>query len=179
MTVRKDQAVAPENGAENWQPDALDRRSDETFMARACDPIQDNARKVDVAAITPAPQGDGRRRLRLRGNIQRQNDGPARESSQIGGRAFAAAAFPARAVEKPHDAFGDTNIGANRGFADKVLDEFAPHAPCVEIEAFAARGLFVKCRIDVIGTALEGLHRQAPPLQRPHKPKRKRGFARA
>src|SRR6516162_3007916 len=110
MTVRKDQAVAPENGAENWQPDTLDRRSDETCMARACDPIQDNARKVDVAAINVAPQGDGRGRLRLRRNIQRKNDGPARESGKIGGRSFAAAASLPRPVEQPHDAFGDTNI---------------------------------------------------------------------
>ena len=81
------------------------------------------------------------------------------------------------AVEQSHHAFGDGNFCIHRCRRCKRCDQARTHRPAVQIVARLTGRDLMKRRIDIIRTALEGLHAVASTAKRAQQPERHGRFA--
>src|SRR6185437_14731889 len=107
--------------------------------------------------IVAGKAGDQRRgRGALAFCVDDQHDRPPGQAGERGGRGLVA-------VEQPHDALADGEIGVEPG--DQPGDGRRPHRPGVEVDAGRAAGQRVKARVDIVGPGLGGGDTPAPPAE--------------
>ena len=80
-------------------------------MARARDPIEDDAGDGDVVAIVRQARSHGRRRLGLAGDVEHQQHRPAEQCREIGRGPACGLTGGGNAVEQAHHALGDGDVG--------------------------------------------------------------------
>ena len=104
MALGQRDGVVARQSAHDRDAHCLDRLDDEPAMALAADAIDDHARDLEPLVIGGAALDDRRRRLRLTGDVDDQQDRHAERRRHIGRGAGA----PSRArdpVEQPHRGF--------------------------------------------------------------------------
>ena len=65
------------------------------------------------------------------------------------------------AVEEAHDPFYDAYVGIGTVVAEDILKMVGIGKPRVEVHALSAASLLMILRVDVVGSALEGLNMQS------------------
>ena len=177
VTLRHDNVATPLHRTEHRDADARHRLGNERRVSRPANHVEDHAGNVDVAPIALEAERDGGCRLGLRFDVEHEHDRPAGERREVRGRAVAARAACAGAVVESHDALGDADFCIGAGVTQQARDERRAHGPGVEVDAGAAGGGGVERRVDVVGSALEGLHGDAAPAQSAQQAERYRRLA--
>ncbi len=136
-------------------------RSDEGTVAIAGKPVDDDAADHDIAAMAGETFDEGGDRLALPRGIDHQHHRQTEPCSKIGGRAAASD----RAVEQPHDAFDEDEVGvASRGRGGSPASWRIAQGSRLKQGLPVAR--FVKAWIEIVGTGLGAGDRDAAPAKR-------------
>ena len=98
--------------SENPHAGFIEARACQAFVARAADAIQDNARDFDTRPEAREAARNRRRRLRLAGNVEHQDNGQAGECCDIGARSIPPLPGGSDAVEQPHERFDNNEVRA-------------------------------------------------------------------
>ncbi len=161
MSLRHRDRRVPRQGAEHGNADALHARAARDPHDAGLRPIEHDARDAHAGAEIPQARGHGRRRLRLPRRVEHQQHRPAhhRRRSRRWRRCRSAPGV-ATPSNRPIDPSARTrSASAPRAASAWIVSR--GHRPAVEIDRGAPGGGGVKRRIDIVGPALEALHRQA------------------
>ena len=120
MALGQRDLVVARQRAEDRNPHRLDRVDDEPAMALAADAIDDDAGDAEPRVVSRAALDHRRRRLRLPGNVEDEQDRHAERRRDVG-RGAGAPALRRNAVEEAH-----------RGFAERELALAAASAASAE-----------------------------------------------
>ena len=155
----------------------FDGRRDRHLVARARTHVEDDAADRQIVPVHLAAEHDSCGRLRLRRDVEHQDDRPAGQRGEVRGGAACALAAGRRAVEQAHDAFdhAEIRVGSVRG--DKRVDELRAHRPRIEVDALTSGGRRMEGRVDIVGSALERLDGDALVAQRAQQAERQRRLA--
>ena len=178
MPLRQLDGLIAGNRSENPHAGFIEARACQAFVPRAAHAIQDNARDFDTRPEAREAARNRRRCLGLAGNVEHQDNGQAGECCDIGTRSIPPLPGGSDAVEQPHERFDNNEVRA-LGLAQERERGFLPHRPAVEVVAWTPASRLVKGRIDIVRAAFERLYAEAAALERPQKPERDHGFARA
>ncbi len=159
------------------RPSRFERFRCEPDVARAPRSIENDAGDRHTIAKPLKTPSDRRSRLRLAGNIEHENDGPACRGGEVGAGAVAPASALRNAVEEAHQGLANDDICATRRLKQKLSREPPAHGPAVDVVGRTARGHRVKGWVDIIGAAFERLCVEPTPLQRPQQSQRHRRLA--
>mmetsp|Transcript_29010 Transcript_29010/g.55700 ORF Transcript_29010/g.55700 Transcript_29010/m.55700 type:complete len:303 (+) Transcript_29010:1802-2710(+) len=152
--------------------------SGQSFVPGAGHPVQDHTGKGQVGIVHFEPQRCGRRRLRLTADIDDQHHGPAHLQCRLCTRTEPCLPACRDPVEKPHGPFADADI-CPICFGRDPTQKCGVHRPAVKVERRPSGCCEVKGRVDIVGPAFEGLHREPLVAQSPQKSKHNSGFASA
>ena len=108
--------------------------ADQPAMPLAGDLVEDHAGDRDARVVMHAAERDRGRRLRLAGDVDHQHDRPAEQRREIGARA-GVSVRARHAVEQPHRAFDDDEVGAVGRLARDLAQQRVGHGEGVEIGA--------------------------------------------
>ena len=178
MALGQRDLVVSGQRADDRDPHRLDRLDDEPAMALAADAIDDDAGDAEPRVIGRAALDDRRRRLRLPGDVEDEQDRKPKRRRDVG-RGAAAPAFRRNAVEQPHRGFAEREVAFGRRLRGDRGQKLGRHGPGVEIDALAPRRRGVEGRIDVIGAGLEADHIDAAALERAQEAECRRRLAAA
>jgi hypothetical protein len=145
-------------------------------LPRSGDAVEDDGGEGDIGAVAGEAAHQRRDRAALAAGVDDEDDGPAGQRREIGGRAESGGTG---AVEQPHDALAQHEIGAALEIADQRRERCAAHRPGIEIDAGRAHGGAVKRRIDVIRPGLRRRDPHAPGREVAQQPQGQHGLAAA
>ena len=151
--------------ADDRNPHRLNRVDDEPAMALAADAIDDDASDAEPRVVRSAALDRRRRRLRLPGDVEDEQDRHAERGGDVG-RGAAAPALGWDAVEESHRGFAERKLAFSRRLSGERGEQLGRHGPGIEIDALAPRRRGVKGRIDVVGAGLEADDIDAATLER-------------
>src|SRR5437870_3353205 len=101
-----------------------------------------------AAAKTEQRASPTSRSISMAARIDDQHDRPAGDPGEFGRRT--GFAIRARAVEQPHHAFAENDVGGGFELGDEYGKGSRPHRPDVEVHTGLAGGLRMKARVDEI-----------------------------
>jgi hypothetical protein len=166
----------PRQRAEHGNVGGLHRMPDQVLMARACDAIEDHAGNAHARTIVAQTRRHGGRSLRLPRGIEHQEHRPAHHLGNIGTGPGTRAARRGDAVEEAHRAFGKHQVSIAAA-GHQRLDGRARHRPAIQIDGSSAGCRGMERGIDIIGPALEALHRKSAIAEGARQRQRQRGLA--
>src|ERR1051326_7642877 len=154
MPFRQRQARDLRDRAEAWSAPHMPRQRgcEQAAMPLSRDTIENDAGERHLRIVPRKAADPRRRRCALPPRIDHQHDRPPRHFRQF--RRGARLAIGAGAVEQPHDAFAQHELGIALQRGDKPGERRATHRPHVEIDAGPAARGGVKARIDIVGPGL-------------------------
>ena len=160
--------IAGQGAQQRRQTFAVERAAQDVGVTGAARVVGDNSDQPDAHAggiqLKPGDQRGGGPGHAP--SVEHERHGDAEGAGAVGGAARRVAG--GAAVEKPHDAFAHGGVGVVGAAVPQRADAVAAHHPGIEIAGRAAGGLGVKGRVDVVRPALEPLHAQPAPRERPH-----------
>ena len=113
MALGQRDLVVSGQRAEDRDPHRLDRVDDQPAMALAADAIDDDAGDAEPRVVRSAALDHRRRRLRLPGDVEDEQDRHAERGGDVG-RGAAAPALRRNAVEQPHRGFAKRKLAFGR-----------------------------------------------------------------
>ena len=162
MALGQCQRRLARHGAEDLYAERRDGVGDDDAMAFTGDAIEDHAGDAHGRIVGGKTPHHGRRRLRLARHIEHEQHRQLEMRGKIGGRA-ALPGGTVGAVEQPHDAFDQENIGAGCGLRRHGVEQRVRHRPGIEIDARRGGRRGMERRIDIVGSGLGRAHGDAAP----------------
>ena len=123
-----------------------------------------NAREADIFSEMNKSRQQRRHRIRRTFRIDHQHNRDIQHSGYLIGRTFLAVI----AVEKPHHPFHDTDICLFAILPEELPDMLRLSHKRIEVDAGTSADSLVELRVDIVRSALEGLHLVALLAQQRH-----------
>ena len=116
-----------------------------------------NARNVHILPEVDEALQQRRYRIGGRLGIDHEHHGQPQHPGNLGRRA----PITVVAVEQPHHALHDTDVGISPVVGEELSDVVGGGHKRVEVDTRATADCLMKLGVDIVGTALEGLHPHA------------------
>src|SRR5579859_5825819 len=156
---------------------SADRLLQEPQVPLAASSVQYHPKYLQISVEVLKTLNDGGNTAGCHRSIEHQQNGKV----QLLGNFSAAALFAGagNSIEQSHHGFGHCDIGSLAAMTENFAIGLGIEHPRIQIARDAAANVRVMRRIDEIGSALESLHSQAAPSERPDQSQRQCSLAAA